>query len=81
MNKNPNINKLFKATSHLGESNKRSYCIKPTISYFGINLDFVNDIHAVQAINPYTKTRIAKNEGAITIFGIFFSSHLNIIVT
>ena len=52
MNKNPNINKLFKATSHLGESNKRSYCIKPTISYFGINLDFVNDIHAVQAINP-----------------------------
>ena len=67
------------ATSHLGESNNLSYCIKPTISYLGISLDLVNDIHAVHAINPYTNKIIARNEGPKTILGKCFSSQFDIV--
>ena len=77
--RNPNINKLSIATSHLGDSKSLSYWIKPTISYFGINLERVKDIHAVQAIKPYTNKMIAMKEGPKTILGKCFSSQFVII--
>ena len=48
------------------------------MSYLGISLDFVKEIHAVQAIKPYTNKIIAMKEGAKTILGKCFSSQLDI---
>ena len=48
----PNVNKLSIATPHLGGGKVFHYRMKPTISYFGINLERVNEIQAVQAIKP-----------------------------
>ena len=42
-------------------------------------LELVKDIYNVQRTKPYTNQPINPTAGAITIFGKFFSNHLNII--
>jgi len=49
------------------------------MSYLGISLERVNEIHAVHAINPYTNNMIARKEGPNTILGKCFSSQLDMI--